>query len=802
MILTNQTRVRDMADPTGYDKDYDFSNFQATKPDEPLPGDRLDTELQNIETAIDETQTALQDVRRSDGQLQNRIVGLDALTPELLDAFETGGIPAFVNVVGVVSGDGATKVFGLPVSVASKNNVDVIINGVQQFKSSYEVSGNQITFVTAPPAGTNNIEFNCKGDFSGIVDAQLDLMFDGRAALESWIAAGNTVAAGKILHDGTVSYTFIPAGHPLFGTNPIPDLPGLINFGDLHPEHGGAVGDGTTDDLAAITVVMALGSWTGLPGKVYRITGNVVQTAAGVVDFNGAAVSIDVNANNDTSYIALAEGTVAYNVDIRLPSGADIKRWIKTADGVKIYGLSLYAEDQIALGGDNLDAALYLTGDGVRVYRVRSENIDRAIVVVDDVSDFAIDGFDAYSYLQGINLRGGTGDKGRISKPRGHTLSPNAGTDPGHNLITGRQSNLIVEDVDVYASGEHGLYISDDSTKIPGLTLRDVRTHGTGQCGVKLRNMENFAIDGLSTQDCATGNATGTNEDPIRLESCDNGVIKGFSAQKNSKSNCGYDGIHIDNCNDLTFVAPSVDAPVRALVRVEDTRGASSGIKVVAPDGQNMGGAQVLSVEGTGSNFGDIFVEDMTASGLTTEAVKVDVTGSLGGPIRCSGAVYSTEPAVFNNVNSTSNVTVRVDYNGNRDFYEAGTWSPTYFAESTAFSSITYNKQEGVYVRTGQLVFASARLRSATISGGSGDVSVGGFPFSAQNTTNNNQPIVVGYAEGFTGDHPSGGFMVNGADRAALNYRSSSNGASQSLGVADLNTSAGNDIIFSSTYMV
>ena len=85
-IQTNQTWMRDMAEPTEYDKDYDFSAFQSTKPDEPLPGDRLDTELQNIETALDETQGALRDIRRSDGKLQNSVV-----TPE--EEARTWGLP-------------------------------------------------------------------------------------------------------------------------------------------------------------------------------------------------------------------------------------------------------------------------------------------------------------------------------------------------------------------------------------------------------------------------------------------------------------------------------------------------------------------------------------------------------------------------------------------------------------------------------------------------------------------------------------------------------------------------------------
>ena len=70
-----------MAAPTPYNVSFSFSDYQATTPNLPLPGQRLDDELANIETALDGTQTALADIRRSDGKLNNGIVTVDALAP-------------------------------------------------------------------------------------------------------------------------------------------------------------------------------------------------------------------------------------------------------------------------------------------------------------------------------------------------------------------------------------------------------------------------------------------------------------------------------------------------------------------------------------------------------------------------------------------------------------------------------------------------------------------------------------------------------------------------------------------------
>lgn len=92
-VQTKATSGDDMAEPTNYDKNFDFSDWQATKPDTPLPGDQLDVELQNIETALGETQTALRDIRRSDGQLNNDIVTTDSISEAAFTALGVAATP-------------------------------------------------------------------------------------------------------------------------------------------------------------------------------------------------------------------------------------------------------------------------------------------------------------------------------------------------------------------------------------------------------------------------------------------------------------------------------------------------------------------------------------------------------------------------------------------------------------------------------------------------------------------------------------------------------------------------------------
>ena len=60
--------------------------------------------------------------------------------------------------VDTFSGNGSTTGFTLSVTPGATNNTFVFISGVYQQKSTYSVSGTTITFTTAPPTGTNNIQ--------------------------------------------------------------------------------------------------------------------------------------------------------------------------------------------------------------------------------------------------------------------------------------------------------------------------------------------------------------------------------------------------------------------------------------------------------------------------------------------------------------------------------------------------------------------------------------------------------------------------------------------------------------------
>jgi hypothetical protein len=118
------------------------------------------------------------------------------------------------------SGDGVETVFSLAAAPASENNTQVYLSGVYQQKSEYGVSGTTLTFSAAPPAGTNNIE----------------------VVTIATLALGETDAS-------LVSYT--PAGTGAVATTAQAKLRESVSVEDF-----GAVGDGVTDDSAAINAAI------------------------------------------------------------------------------------------------------------------------------------------------------------------------------------------------------------------------------------------------------------------------------------------------------------------------------------------------------------------------------------------------------------------------------------------------------------------------------------------------------------------------------------------------------------------
>ena len=82
---------------------------------------------------------------------------------------------------------GAAGPFAMGQSPGTKNAVLAFIDGVRQDPASYSISGSDLTFDTATPSGTNNVQILVSGDEIG-----LNVPADDSIA----VAALNTTSAG------------------------------------------------------------------------------------------------------------------------------------------------------------------------------------------------------------------------------------------------------------------------------------------------------------------------------------------------------------------------------------------------------------------------------------------------------------------------------------------------------------------------------------------------------------------------------------------------------------------------------
>lgn len=89
--------------------------------------------------------------------------------------------------------------------------------------------------------------------------------------------------------------------------------------------------------------------------------------------------------------------------------------------------------------------------------------------------------------------------------------------------------------------------------------------------------------------------------------------------------------------------------------------------------------------------------------------------------------------------------------------YTEGTWTPTVVGGSVA-GTTTYTAQAGYYTRVGNIVWL---LCTCTISGatGTGDATLGGFPFTIKNQTNGS-PVAVALVSGAGWTWPVGSSQI------------------------------------------
>jgi hypothetical protein len=134
------------------------------------------------------------------------------------------------------------------------------------------------------------------------------------------------------------------------------------------------------------------------------------------------------------------------------------------------------------------------------------------------------------------------------------------------------------------------------------------------------------------------------------------------------------------------------------------------------------------------------------------------------------------------------------------DDYEEGTWIPTYFFSGGGTVPLTAN--DGTYVKVGNLVHCSFRIRSTTtVSGISGDLYIGGFPFTA--VSNSRSAGSKWFARSWSSDMPNFSFGIQAGTTQATVYKHAMNSSTSTVGTSDFSTGSDSNVLEASiTYRV
>jgi hypothetical protein len=247
----------------------------------------------------------------------------------------------------------------------------------------------------------------------------------------------------------------------------------------------------------------------------------------------------------------------------------------------------------------------------------------------------------------------------------------------------------------------------------------------------------------------------------------------------------------------------------------------------------------IFNVRIEGDTDANLFYTDATNSrvgiGTITPATKLDVNGTANATTFGTSAVAAnttltgaTLAAGGSNTNVSVTVTPKgtgglaltsgnlVVANGNGiDFsatagtgtselfadYEEGTFTPTLIGLTTN-PTVTYGLQRGVYTKVGRTVTISVYMTWSAISGGSGSIAVGNFPFAIENTVSAYGGGAVSFFTGFTlaASRTSVGLQPQPASTSATPTCFGSAVTSQYIAVGSV--AASGEINFTLTYSV
>jgi hypothetical protein len=553
------------------------------------------------------------------------------------------GSIAGVVVVQDQTGDGVTTAFGMGASPSSENATNVFIDGVYQSKTGYSISGSTLTFSEAPP-----------------LYSAIEIVSNQTAII------GGTDAGLVTYNEGDTGAVTRTVKAKLQETVSVKDF--------------GAVGDGVTDDTAAIQAAVNAANAIYFPPGEYITSLIELSSRTDISLFGGGigVTTLKMKANIEETIIKLGAGSKRISIKNMTLDGNRTNQ-TPTGDGIN-YGILLGGEQIIlenlyikdcATDGIILNSAL-INGN----YSISNVN----------VTNSRRNGF---SIVQGVNCT-------VVSSSFNNTTgtAPQAGLDIEPSTVqTVRNIKFIACDFDGNAGDgvTAGLLVSLSSTMedIQFISCKSRNNSGRGFRVLKY-DISNIIFSGCNT---TTNGKAGylTDAESVSFNSCNsfdndssaadnagfvlganNGMIIGCISQNKNTTNQSY-GISITglatncnvigndlNANNVGAIIGSGSGGITRLFNQGD--GASLrrnlyGSKTWDPVSISDGAATSVDVTVTGAVIGNFCVaqlttltaDDVTISAhvTATNTVRVVIVNHTGGALDVSSGTVSVSVFIF-----------------------------------------------------------------------------------------------------------------------------------------------------------
>lgn len=340
----------------------------------------------------------------------------------------------------------------------------------------------------------------------------------------------------------------------------------------------GAVGNGTTDDTAALQAMFDVAlDKTVLFGdntKTYLVSKVTVRRGTRII--GRFCIQADNTVGGNSSIVILEEDVVADAVILKLRASSIVQRGVSVGNRCRVGLISVLAEEQAVSRDDNLDGMVQLRGDDIWVEQIRSRNCDYPVFAY-ECDRLTIGHVDIQSYVRGSLFR-----SVRNLSIDGYVctgLSPNSAHLPGHNaILMSSVQNAVVKGVIAEDAGEHGIRIGEPyGFESEAITFVAPIFRRSGQCGFKANplpgTMTGLTLVAPMIIDSASRSTPGTNEDGIRLEGVRRAHITSPTIAKLANGVSGYDGIYLNDCWDVVIDGPRISGVTRHGIHIEPLSG-------------------------------------------------------------------------------------------------------------------------------------------------------------------------------------------------------------------------------------